>query len=79
LDSFWTGNLITSINVYNGLFQLFIILLGYMGIVFVMFSGARRIEIHQNKNYGNDKEYKEYIKKTPILVPFFPLKQKTYI
>ena len=44
-----------------------------MGIVFVMFSGARRIEIHQNKNYGNDKEYKEYIKKTPILVPFFPL------
>ena len=70
---FWTGNIITSINVYNGLFQLFIILLGYMGIVFVMFSGARRIEIHQNKNYGNDKEYKEYIKKTPILVPFFPL------
>ena len=38
-----------------------------------MFSGARRIEIHQNKNYGNDKQYKEYIKKTPILIPFVPI------
>ena len=70
---FWTGNLITCINVYNGFFQLFIIILGYIGIVFVMFSGARRIEIHQNKNYGNDKQYKEYIKKTPILIPFVPI------
>ena len=70
---FWTGNLITCINVYNGFFQLFIIILGYIGIVFVMFRGARRIEIHQNKNYGNDKQYKEYIKKTPILIPFVPI------
>ena len=70
---FWTGNFISGINMYTGFFQWFITILGYVGIVYVMFSGARRIEIHQNKNYGNDKEYKEYIKKTPILVPFFPL------
>ena len=47
--------------------------LGYLGIVFVMFSGARRIEISQNKNYGNDNEYIEYVKKTPILIPFVPI------
>ena len=45
----------------------------YLGIVFVMFSGARRIEINQNKNYGNDNEYIEYVKKTPILIPFVPI------
>ena len=38
-----------------------------------MFSGARRIEICQNKNYGNDNEYIEYVRKTPILIPFVPI------
>ena len=36
--------------------------IGYIGIVFVMFSGARRLEIRQDKNYGEDKEYKKYKK-----------------
>ena len=38
-----------------------------------MFSGARRLELRQEKSYGKDKEYQEYIKSTPILVPFIPL------
>ena len=48
-------------------------LLGYVGIVFVMFSGARRLEIRQNKNYGDDPEYQAYVKCTPIMIPFVPL------
>ena len=47
--------------------------LGYVGIIFVMFSGARRLELRQNRNYGNDPEYQEYVKKVPILLPFIPL------
>ena len=48
-------------------------LLGYIGIIFVMFSGARRLEIRQNKNCGSDPAYREYVKTVPILVPFIPL------
>ena len=43
------------------------------GIIFVMFSGARRLELRQNRNYGNDPEYQAYVKKVPILLPFIPL------
>ena len=56
---FWTGNFISGFNVYVGFSQWFITILGYVGIVFVMFSGARRIEINQNKFYGSDEKYKE--------------------
>ena len=38
-----------------------------------MFSGARRLEIRQNKNYGRDPEYQAYVKSVPILLPFVPL------
>ena len=47
--------------------------IGYIGIIFVMFSGARRLEIRQDKNYGNDPEYQKYVTTVPILVPFIPL------
>ena len=61
---FWTGNFISGFNVYVGFSQWFITFLGYAGIVFVMFSGARRIEINQNQFYGKDEKYKEYAKRT---------------
>ena len=48
-------------------------LAGYAGIVYVMFGGARRLELRQNRNYGKDPEYQAYVKKTPILLPFIPL------
>ena len=38
-----------------------------------MLGGARRIENRQNRMYGKDKEYQEYVKKTPIIIPFIPL------
>ena len=47
--------------------------LGYLSIVYIMFGGARRLEIRQNKNYGKDPEYQAYVKSVPILVPFIPL------
>ena len=57
----------------SGAGQWIMALLGYVGIVFVMFSGARRLEIRQNKNYGDDPEYQAYVKSTPIMIPFVPL------
>lgn len=33
----------------------------------------RRLEVRQNKNYGNDPEYQKYVTTVPILLPFVPL------
>ena len=70
--TFWTGVLISAIGFVSG-WQWIIVAIGYIGIIFVMFSGARRLELRQNKNYGNDPEYQKYVKTVPIMVPFIPL------
>lgn len=69
---FWTGVLVSGANVLRG-WQWLPALLGYIGIVFVMFSGARRLELRQNRSYGADPEYQAYVKSVPILLPFVPL------
>ena len=69
----WTGVLISGLPILTGAFQWTIALLGWFGIVYVMFSGARRLEIRQNRNYGDDPEYQKYVKTVPIMVPFIPL------
>ncbi len=69
---FWTGVLLSGIGAVSG-WQWVIVAIGYIGIIFVMFSGARRLEIRQNKNYGNDPEYQKYVKTVPIMIPFVPL------
>lgn len=71
--TFWTGVLISGIGALTGVGQWVMALIGYCGIIFVMFSGARRLEIRQNKNYGKDPEYQKYVKTVPIMVPFIPL------
>lgn len=70
---FWTGVLVASITSITGILQWVIVLTGYIGIIYVMFSGARRLEVRQNKRYGNDPTYQKYIKTVPIMVPFIPL------
>ena len=70
---FWTGVLISGIGAISGVGQWIVVLIGYVGIIYVMFSGARRLEVRQNKNYGNDPEYQKYVTTVPILLPFVPL------
>ena len=70
---FWTGVLVSGVNVLEGVGQWVLALIGYIGIIFVMFSGARRLELRQNRNYGKDPEYQKYVKTVPIMVPFIPL------
>ena len=69
---FWTGVLISGIGAVSG-WQWIVVAIGYICIILVMFSGARRLEIRQNKNYGADPEYQKYGKTVPILLPFIPL------
>ena len=69
---FWTGCVISGIGAVTGA-QWILVILGYIGITYVMFSGARRLELRQNRNYGNDPEYQQYVKTVPIMIPFIPL------
>ena len=69
----WTGAFIVGFGGCLAVWQWVIAAIGYIGIVYVMFSGARRLELRQNLTYGNDPEYQAYIKKTPILLPFVPI------
>ena len=50
-----------------------IALLGYVGIVYVMFSGARRLELRQIETYGSDPEFQAYTRRTPLIIPFVPI------
>ncbi len=70
---FWTGVFVSGINIYGSVWQWIAATFGYICIVYIMFGGARRLELRQNRNYGDDPEYQEYVKKTPILLPLVPL------
>jgi steroid 5-alpha reductase family enzyme len=69
----WTGVLVSSLPCLSGWFQIAFALAGYIGIVYVMFGSTRRLELRQNKNYGSDPAYQEYVRKTPVLFPLIPL------
>lgn len=69
----WTGMLVSGLTACSGPWQWAAAIGGWAAIVYVMFGGARRLEIRQNKNYGDDPEYQAYVAKTPILLPFVPL------
>ena len=69
----WTGSFIVCFGACCSVWQWIVAAIGYIGIVYVMFSGARRLEIRQNLTYGKDPEYQAYVKKTPILLPFVPI------
>ncbi len=69
----WTGVFVSGVTALNHWAQWLCAIAGYVAIVYIMFGGARRLEIRQNKNYGNDPEYQAYVKRVPILLPLIPL------
>lgn len=69
----WTGVYVSGTTALHGVLQWLAAIGGWVCIVYIMFGGARRLELRQNKNYGSDPEYQAYVKKTPILLPFVPL------
>lgn len=71
--TFWTGVFVGSWTALRGFGQWLFAVLAWVSIIIIMFNGAQRLEARQNKNYGNDKKYQEYVKKTPLIIPFIPL------
>ena len=69
----WTGSFTICIGADCTAWQWTIAALGYIGILYVMFSGARRLELHQLETYGKNPEFQAYIKRTPLIIPFLPI------
>lgn len=69
----WTGSYVICFGACCTAWQWVIATLGYIGIVYVMFSGARRLELRQADTYGDDPEFQAYIKRTPLILPFVPI------
>ena len=69
----WTGVFVSGVTAFSGVLEWVAAIAGWVCIVYIMFGGARRLELRQNKNYGDNPEYQEYVKKTPILIPLVPL------
>ncbi len=73
---FWTGTFISGIGAVIGL-QWLIAAIGYIEIVFVMLSGAKRVETRHIKHYGTNPDYIKYADSTPLLFPLIPLYHMT--
>jgi len=69
----WFGIFISGINIYRSILQWIIVIFGLTNIVFVMFSGARRLELRQDKVYGENPKYQKYKSSTPIIIPCVPI------
>ena len=69
---FWTGLLVSGIGAIRG-WQWVPAIVGYVEIVFVMLSGAKRVETRHIKHYGKSAEYNAYADKTPLLFPLIPI------
>lgn len=69
---FWTGVFLSGIGAVQG-WQWAVAVFGYIAILGIMFSGAKRLEKRHIKNYGSKPGYHAYADKTPILIPFLPI------
>ena len=69
----WSGSYIICFGADCTAWQWTIATLGYAGILYVMFSGARRLELRQQEIYGNNTDFQTYIKHRPLIIPFLPI------
>jgi len=69
----WLGVFVSGVSSLTGIGQWILSIIGFIGIIYIMFSGARRLELRQDRTYGKDIDYQKYSKSTPILIPFIPL------
>jgi steroid 5-alpha reductase family enzyme len=68
----WFGNFVISIS-FNNLIDILISTLGLICIVLIMLGSAKRLEVKQDNSYGYNKTYKEYISRTPVIIPYIPI------
>ena len=70
---FWTGVLLGGVPALEGAGRAACAVAGWVCIVYIMFGGARRLELRHERTYGADPAYRKWAQTTPILLPFVPL------
>ena len=68
----WSGSFIICFGADCTPWQWAIASLGYAGIIYVMFSGARRLELRQQEIYGKNPTFQAYIHHRPLIIPLLP-------
>ena len=71
--SFWTGNFLAGIVAYNTWWSWVTALTGVVCIILIMMGSTKRLETKQEERYGDDPNYKKYMKTVPVLFPWLPI------
>lgn len=69
----WTGNLIAGASLLGTWPGWLIAAMGYLCIILIMLGSGRRLEAKQAARYGDIPEFRDYVARTPVLLPFLPL------
>ena len=71
----WVGNYIASIPHYynSGWCSWIMATTGLVCILLIMMGSTKRLELKQDKRYGQDVRYQSYKQNVPILIPFITL------
>jgi steroid 5-alpha reductase family enzyme len=69
----WTGIYLLVFMSFNTTFKLIALVSPLMiSSILIFFSGLPPLEKYADKKWGKDKDYKEYKRRTSILIPWFP-------
>lgn len=69
----WVGNFMVGITFYSTIWQWAVSFIGVACITLIMMGSTKRLEHNQDKRYGGQKRYQEYIHSVPVLFPFVPV------
>lgn len=71
--TFWVGHWVVGITVYTTPLRWLAPLVGIVCLVLIMMGSTKRLEEKQDKRYGDQPAYQNYIRTVPVLVPFVPV------
>ena len=71
--TFWVGNWAMGTLYYSSPLKWIASSVGLVCILLIMMGSTKRLENTQDKRYGNQIKYQEYIRKVPVLLPFIPV------
>jgi steroid 5-alpha reductase family enzyme len=69
----WTGSLIAGAVFLTSPLRIVLALVGWVCIVLIMMGSTKRLEHAQDKRYGEQPAYHEYVRTVPVLFPWVPV------
>ena len=70
---FWLGNFLAAVMAYQSWWHWIIALIGISCIVLIMMGSTKRLEHKQDERYGEDANYRAYVRSVPVLFPWVPI------